>query len=271
MEQELAVVARALRAAGAAVRQVVTEGLQTTYKSGDDPLTRADITANQVLQSELLGVFPEDGWLSEETRDQPERLHKQRVWVVDPIDGTRELVEGIPEYALSVALAIGGKPVLGGVYNPARDELFLGVLGQGVTYNGQPVRASHPLSDPPLVLASRSEVRRGEWAPFQSVMQVQVVGSIAYKLALVAAGRADATFSLGPKHEWDVAGGVALVLAAGGVATDAQGQALQFNQMPPLLSGIVATTPAARDVVWQLLRNAWFRSSELSRFRLSGR
>lgn len=253
MDKELTVLATALQTAGAAVRKVVAEGLQTTYKTGDDPLTQADLAANRTLQEQLLGAFPEDGWLSEETQDQPERLHKQRVWVVDPIDGTRELVEGIPEYALSVALVVEHQPLLGGVYNPARDELFLGAVGQGVTYNGQPVQASHPLSHPPLVLASRSEVRRGEWQRFQSVIQVQAVGSIAYKLALVAAGRADATFSLGPKHEWDIAGGVALVLAAGGVVTDAQGQALRFNQMPPLLPGIVATTQEAAGVIWQLI------------------
>ncbi|MEN9208584.1 MAG: 3'(2'),5'-bisphosphate nucleotidase CysQ [Gloeomargarita sp. GMQP_bins_120] len=256
MDRELAVVATALQAAGAAVQGVVQDGLQTTYKRGDDPLTQADLAANRVLQEQLLGAFPQDGWLSEETQDQEERLRRERVWVVDPIDGTRELVAGIPEYALSVALVVQGQPVLGGVYNPARDELFLGVVGQGVTYNGRSVRADHPLQQPPLVLASRSEVRRGEWTGFQSTLQVQVVGSIAYKLARVAAGQADATFSLGPKHEWDVAGGAALVMAAGGVVTDARGQALRFNQMPPLLPGIVATTPAAWEVLWPFIAAA---------------
>jgi len=129
MLEELAVLERALREAGAAVGQVVQTGLKTTYKTGDDPLTQADLAANQVLQETLLGTFPTDGWLSEETRDDPGRLTQGRVWVVDPIDGTRELVQGIPEYALSVALVVAGAPRLGGVYNPAQDELFLGVPG----------------------------------------------------------------------------------------------------------------------------------------------
>jgi len=249
MEQELTVLAAALHQAGKAVRQVMAAGLQTTYKRGDDPLTQADVAANRVLQECLLGAFPEDGWLSEETRDDQQRLTRMRVWVVDPIDGTRELVQGIPEYALSVALVVAGAPQLGGVYNPATEELFLGVVGQGVTANGQPVRADHPLGDKPVVLASRSEVRRGEWTRFQECLEVQVVGSIAYKLALVAAGRADATFSLRPKHEWDVAGGVALVQAAGGVVTTATGVPLVFNQRPPLLPSILAATQAAAPVL----------------------
>ncbi|WP_448379719.1 3'(2'),5'-bisphosphate nucleotidase CysQ [Gloeomargarita sp.] len=253
MDEELALLASTLRRAGAAVRQVIGRGLQTTYKTGDDPLTQADVAANQILQASLLGAFPEDGWLSEETQDNPHRLTRQRVWVVDPIDGTRELVAGIPEYALSVALVVAGMPQLGGVYNPATEELFLGVVGQGVTANGQPVRADHPLGAQPLVLASRSEVQRGEWTQFQEQMAVQAVGSIAYKLALVAAGRADATLSLRPKHEWDVAGGVALVLAAGGVVTTATGAPLVFNQMPPLLPNILATTQAAAPVIRQRL------------------
>ena len=256
MLEELAVLERALREAGAAVGQVVQTGLKTTYKTGDDPLTQADLAANQVLQETLLGTFPTDGWLSEETRDDQRRLTQARVWVVDPIDGTRELVQGIPEYALSVALVVAGAPRLGGVYNPAKDELFLGVVGAGVTCNGQAVRADHVLGEVPLVLASRSEVQRGEWERFGGQAQIRVVGSIAYKLALVAAGRADATFSLEPKHEWDVAGGVALVLAAGGVATTAAGQALRFNQMPPLFPNLLATTVQAEAVMRQILAPA---------------
>ena len=256
MLEEVAALERALRQAGQAVRQVVQTGLKTTYKTGDDPLTQADLAANQVLQATLLGAFPTDGWLSEETRDDPGRLTQARVWVVDPIDGTRELVQGIPEYALSVALVVDGEPRLGGVYNPAKDELFLGGVGEGVTCNGQAVRAEHPLGEQPVVLASRSEVHRGEWRRFEGQVTIQVVGSIAYKLALVAAGRADATFSLSPKHEWDVAGGVALVLAAGGVATTAAGQALRFNQMPPLFPNLVATTGQAEAVIRQILAPA---------------
>ncbi|APB34698.1 Inositol-phosphate phosphatase [Gloeomargarita lithophora Alchichica-D10] len=256
MVRELAVLESALRQAGAAVCQVVETGLKTTYKTGDDPLTEADLAANRVLQAALLGAFPTDGWLSEETQDQPQRLGQQRVWVVDPIDGTRELVQGIPEYALSVALVVDGQPCLGGVYNPAQEELFLGQIGAGVTCNGLPVGAGHPLGAMPVVLASRSEVRRGTWQRFEGQMTIRVVGSIAYKLAQVAAGRADATFSLSPKHEWDVAGGVALVLAAGGVVITAAGQALEFNQMPPLLPSILATTPAAEAIMRQIIGTA---------------
>ncbi|MEN9216100.1 MAG: 3'(2'),5'-bisphosphate nucleotidase CysQ [Gloeomargarita sp. HHBFW_bins_162] len=253
MDNERQVLEQALRQAGAAVQAVIGTDLKITYKTGDDPLTQADLAANRILQEMLLGTFPHDGWLSEETQDQPQRLDRQRVWVVDPIDGTRELVAGIPEYALSVALVVDGDARLGGVYNPATDELFIGEMGEGVTCNGQAVRADHPLGAQPVVLASRSEVKRGEWQRFMERAAVRVVGSIAYKLALVAAGRADGTFSLGPKHEWDVAGGVALVRAAGGVAMTAAGELPRFNQMPPLWPSILATTPTAEPVIRQLL------------------
>jgi Archaeal fructose-1,6-bisphosphatase and related enzymes of inositol monophosphatase family len=126
MDQELAVLAAALHQAGKAVRQVMAAGLQTTYKRGDDPLTQADVAANRVLQECLLGAFPEDGWLSEETWDDQRRLTRMRVWVVDPIDGTRELVQGIPEYALSVAFSGGGGTPVGRCVQPGDGGIVFG-------------------------------------------------------------------------------------------------------------------------------------------------
>lgn len=167
------------------------------------------------------------------------------MWIVDPIDGTREFVRRIPEYAISVALVRDGKPVVGAVCNPATGDLFLGAVGVGSWRNGRPIACSRPRGDRLVVLGSRSEMKRGEFEPFQGVLDVQAVGSIAYKLALVAAGEADGTFSLGPKHEWDIAAGVALVLAAGGRVHDGAGRAFRFNQTDTLTRGIVAATREA--------------------------
>src|SRR6266568_6393408 len=169
------------------------------YKAGHDPVTEADRELDAVLRKNLLRE--DEGWLSEESADDPSRLVRERVWVVDPLDGTREFVEGIPEFCVSIAMVERGKPVAGGIYNPATKETFIGSVGFGLTYNGQPARASQSNSlQGALVLASRSETKRGEWKEFENApFKIQPMGSVAYKLARVAAGLADITFTLVPK------------------------------------------------------------------------
>lgn len=126
--------------------------------------------------------------------------------------------------------------------------------GEGAKLNGYPIKAEHPTDDRLVVLASRSEVKRGEFKPFDASAEITPVGSIAYKLALVAAGRADATWSLGPKNEWDIAAGVLLMEEAGGHVTDKRDHPFRFNQANTLVNGIVATTATARDKVLQLIQ-----------------
>ena len=131
--------------------------------------------------------------------------------MVDPLDGTREFVAGIPEFCVSIGMVEDGVPVAGGICNPATNEIFLGAIDCGVTYNGKPAQPSQRTSlEGALLLASRSEIKRGEWKPFESAgFKIRPMGSVAYKLALVSAGLADATFTLTPKNEWDVAAGAA--------------------------------------------------------------
>src|ERR1700732_4845424 len=189
--------------------------IEAEYKAGHDPVTEADKSVDAVLRKALLREG--EGWLSEESIDDPSRLEKKRLWIVDPLDGTREFVAGIPEFCVSVAMVEDGIPVAGGICNPATGELFLGSLESGLTYNGKPARASQRTSlQGALVLASRSEIKRGEWKRFEkAAVKVRPMGSVAYKLALVSAGQADLTFTLTPKHEWDIAGGAAVVSSAG--------------------------------------------------------
>jgi myo-inositol-1(or 4)-monophosphatase len=228
--------------------------IEAEYKAGHDPVTEADRAVDAALRQELLRDG--EGWLSEESVDDQSRLDKNRVWIVDPLDGTREFIAGIPEFCVSVAMVQHGIPVAGGVCNPATNEVFLGSLELGVTYNGKPVQASQRKSlQGALVLASRSETKRGEWKRFEKgMLEVRPVGSVAYKLALVSAGLADATFTLTPKHEWDVAGGAALVSSAGGFVSTLHNSALQCNNKSPLLSGLLACGPFLRDELLSLLR-----------------
>jgi myo-inositol-1(or 4)-monophosphatase len=244
---------QALQAAVAAVSHFIPGNVKAHYKPGEDPVTEADQVANDVLRKAL--VQDGEGWLSEESVDDRQRLEKERVWVVDPLDGTREFVAGIPEWCVSVALVENGRAIAGGVCNPATSELILGSLETGVTLNGKTVRASQKKSlAGALVLASRSEVKRGEWDRFQGApFTIRPLGSVAYKLALVAAGRADATWTLVPKHEWDVAAGVALVEAAGGFVRDVKNAAVKFNSASALLSGLVAGGPGLREPIGSIL------------------
>jgi myo-inositol-1(or 4)-monophosphatase len=233
----------ALEAAREVLNRFTPGSIAADYKAGHDPVTEADRAVDAVLCESL--QRDGEGWLSEESVDDASRLTRQRVWVVDPLDGTREFVQGIPEYCISIAMVDNGVPVAGGICNPATNELILGSRDTGVTYNGKPAQASQRKDlRGALVLASRSEVKRGQWKQFESAeFNIRAVGSVAYKLGLVAAGIADITFSLVPKHEWDVAAGAALVLSAGGFVQTLEGSDLKCNRTEPLISGLIAGGP----------------------------
>lgn len=233
----------ALDAAGLVFRRFRLGAIEAEYKIGHDPVTEADRAVNEVLRQNLLREG--EGWLSEESVDDESRLSKSRVWIVDPLDGTREFVAGIPEFCVSIGFVENGRPVAGGIYNPATNEAMLGAIDSGVWYNGKPARASRRTAlEGSLILASRSEVNRGEWKQFQGgPFEIRAMGSVAYKLGLVAVGRADLTFTLTPKHEWDVAAGAALVLSGGGVVITPDNSELRCNRKNPLLPGLIGCGP----------------------------
>lgn len=211
------------------------------YKEGDDPVTQADLEIDGLLKQILLRDG--EGWLSEETADSPDRLTKSNVWVVDPLDGTREFVAGVPEWCISIGYVENGVAVAGGICNPMTKESIVGAVGEGITLNATACQASQRAAlEGAVVLASNSEIRRGEWDRFSaSGLKVKPCGSVAYKLGLVAAGLADATWTLVPKNEWDVAGGVALLNAGGGFHIRKDGKEMLFNQSEnTLLPGLVA-------------------------------
>jgi myo-inositol-1(or 4)-monophosphatase len=229
------------KTAGAAIMAYYRASFDVADKSPDNPVTDADFAADTLLKERLLARLPQAGWLSEETVDSPDRLDKSLVWVVDPLDGTKEFVMGIPEFAVSVALVEEGQPVLGVIYNPAAKELFYAERGGQVYFNGEPAGVS-PRTElaGAAIDASRSERKRGEFEPFESLLTIRTLGSIAYKLARVAAGHCDATWSRGPKNEWDICAGVLLVEAAGGAVVDLDDAGFTFNRPRTLVNGIIA-------------------------------
>jgi myo-inositol-1(or 4)-monophosphatase len=237
----------ALESARLVLNRFTPGAIAAEYKAGHDPVTEADRAVDAVLRENLLRDG--EGWLSEESVDDISRLGKRRVWVVDPLDGTREFVAGIPEFCVSIGLVEDGRPVAGGICNPATNETILGAIDWGVSYNGKPARPSQRTTlQGSLILASRSEVKRGEWQQFQnSEYKIRPMGSVAYKLGLVSAGLADITFTLTPKHEWDVAAGAALVESAGGFVATLDNAPLRCNHRNPLLSGLMASGPLLRE------------------------
>lgn len=243
----------ALEAGREVLNRFTPGAIETEYKAGHDPVTEADRAVDAVLKEHLLRAG--EGWLSEETTDDPSRLDKQRVWVVDPLDGTREFVQGIPEFCVSIGFVENGRPVAGGIYNPATHETFLGSIDSGVTYNGKPAQPSQRKSlVGALVLASRSEVKRGEWKSFENAdFEVRPMGSVAYKLALVSAGLADVIFTLTPKNEWDVVAGAALVQSAGGFVSTLEKTGVTANRRNPFLSGLLASGPFLKDELLALV------------------
>lgn len=230
------------QAAGQTVLSFYRAAYDVTDKAPDNPVTDADFASDSLLKRRLMALLPDAGWLSEETADDSARLGKRYLWCVDPLDGTKEFILGIPEFTISVALVEDSAPILAAIYNPVTHELYSAARGQGFFYHGERSRPSdrRDLAGA-RVDASRSERKKGEFAPFEAMFELRTVGSVAYKLARVAAGQCDATWSRGPKHEWDICAGVLLVEEAGGVVVDLDGEPCQFNKPFPKVNGIIAS------------------------------
>ncbi|GBD23302.1 Fructose-1, 6-bisphosphatase/inositol-1-monophosphatase [bacterium HR29] len=242
-ELEKAAVAAA-EEAGRVIAGLRRTGVRYGRKPGYELVSEADLRAAQLLHDRLTAAFPAAGWLSEEHRDTGARLAREWVWVVDPLDGTREYLLGIPEFAVSVALVRGGEPVLGVVHNPATGETFATrSLARSAGENGR-LR----------VLVGRGEAEAGEVPPLPRESELVGVGSIAYRLALLAAGHAEAVVTVQPRAEWDVAAGVALCRAAGLAVTDARGAALRFNKPRPAILGLVAAPVETHARLLRILR-----------------
>jgi myo-inositol-1(or 4)-monophosphatase len=256
LSRELAVAKDAARMAGQILRRFYKRGgYHIGSKGRDNPVTEADLQADRALREMLGGAFPDYGWLSEETADDRVRLRRSRAWIVDPLDGTKEFIKGIPEFCVAIGLVEDGVPILGVSYNPIRREMFWGVRGAGCHLNSRRVHVTRTRAlRRATVLASRSETARGEWQVFHGKLIVSPTGSVAYKLAMVAAGKGDATFTRSPKNEWDIASGAALILAAGGAISDIRGREIRFNQRHVTLEGLIADNGLIHDALVRVVK-----------------
>ncbi len=254
--EELDTAERAAREAGAVVMGYYGKKYRIDQKGKNNPVTVADLEANAKIQEVLLGKYPNDGWLSEESRDDLARLKAKRVWVIDPIDGTREFIEGVPQFAVSIGFAVEGRPVAGVVYNPAQDKLYKGGQGAGASLNDRPIRVTEREQiEGASLIVSRSEPRK-RFQQFEEMCKVQTVGSIAYRLALIGGAEGDAMLTFRALHEWDICGGVAVIEGAGGVVIDGEGLPVRFNRQDSLCRGLVAANPALAKSLHVLLAKA---------------
>jgi len=254
MERELTQLTITIRKAGARALDLSKQGFEVHTKKDRSPVTTADLEVNRILHEMWETHFPEDGWLSEESPDDPSRLDKARVWVVDPIDGTKAYVNRVPEFCISVGLVEKGSPILAAIFNPSTDELFTARRGEGLCLNGKPISPVQPADVTSQVMVNPWEFRGGRWAGLDGQVQCRPMYSIAHALALVAAGRMQATLTIEPENEWDLAAGVLLITESGGTVADAEGNTFTFNQPTPRFRGVIAVAATAGEDLRPLLQ-----------------
>lgn len=243
MDSDLKLAINASFKAGEIIMQYYCDDYEIKEKGYHNPVTTADNEADSYLKSTLMSARPQYGWLSEETVDSKRRLSKEKVWIVDPLDGTKEFIEGVPQFVVSIALVEKGTPIIGVLHNPVTKETFHAVKGKGTYLDDNVYRCSIKDSTTDmLILNSRSETRKGLWEPYkQYFKELKPIGSVAYKMGLTATGKADIFVTLRPKNEWDVCAGTCLINEAGGKVIDLNGKELTFNNQKTLIEpGLIA-------------------------------
>jgi myo-inositol-1(or 4)-monophosphatase len=254
-DRELGILCEAMRLAGAEALRSASDGFEIHTKPDRSPVTSADLAIDRILHAHLLQAFPGDGWLSEESPDDPARLQKPRIWVIDPIDGTKAFIRKEPDYCISAALVEDGRPVVAAVFNPSSDELFTATKGGGLLLNHKPVSLQEDRKDQtPVIAFSPWELEIGRFRSLETLATSKPIRSIAWALALAASGRIHAVATLEPENEWDVAAGVLLIEEAGGTVCDGSGQSLGFNRPVSRYEGIVAMHPSCPHPVTRQLR-----------------
>ena len=213
--------------------------LESWEKVPGSPVCAADLAVDAFLRRELCALLPAAGWLSEESVDHPERLARGLCWLVDPIDGTRDFIAGRTGWSVSVALVSAGKPLIGLLVAPAREELWSAVAGQGAWLNGRALAASTRAELPGARVPSTQLPPED-----QDLTMVERPNSIALRIAMVADDRADLVATLRWGFEWDIAAATLIAREAGAAVGDAFGHPLTYNKRDPRAFGVLVTAPA---------------------------
>jgi myo-inositol-1(or 4)-monophosphatase len=238
--EDLALLTDAARQAGAFVLDRMTRPYKTVQKPGtptpwgkmdDSPVTEVDLETDALLTQRLRKARPDYGWLSEETADNPDRLDCTRVFIVDPIDGTTAFLKSKPEFTIVAAVAERGQPIAAAVYNPMTQEMFAAAKGAGATLNGTRLSVSaRNQIEGARMIGNAEFFAHPAWPVKWPAMVLEKRASLAYRMALIAAGQFDGMLALNPKHEWDICAGALLISEAGGRATNHDGSGWAFNK-----------------------------------------
>ena len=251
-EPDLALLEEAVREAGSIARKIASAPSKTWSKPDGSPVTEADLAVNKFLSERLRTARPDYGWLSEESEDDAARLTAERVFVIDPIDGTIAFVKRRPHFTICAAVVEDGRPVAAAVYNPMLNECFTAAKGGGARLNGKPIHVSNPDAlEGSHILAGRNvfEDPRFAWPTLEQDNR----NSAAYRLVLVASGAYDASISLTAKHDWDLAAADLIVMEAGGIVTTHDGRPLRYNCVIPVQTSAVGAGPALHRKILERL------------------
>ena len=220
----------------------------TWLKNDGTAVSDADIAVDRLLHKRLLANRSDYGWLSEETDDNPERLEKSHVWVVDPIDGTKAFLHNKPHWLVSVALVVDGSVQMGCLYNPVKDEFFEAVRGAGAKLNGHPFQIEGQKDiEGATIISAPGRFKSHFWPTPWPEIESFIVNSVAYRMALVASNRADAMLTLSGKSDWDLAAADLLVREAGGIVSDHKGGQFTFNRENTRHPSVLVANPSLHE------------------------
>ena len=236
--------------AGRLAVRLQESGLDIQWKDGGSPVTNADLALDALIKQRLRTARPDYGWLSEETVDDPVRLQARRVFMVDPIDGTRAFMSGRPWWAVSLAVVEDGRALSGVIYAGRLEETYEAERGGGAYLNGQPVRASDCAAlESCAMLSHKGAFSSGDWPEPWPEMRFESRNSVALRMALVAAGAFDATVAMTPKNDWDIAAGIVIAEEAGAVVSDHRGRKLELNRPSTSHPSLVVAAPALHPLI----------------------
>jgi len=219
-------------------------------KNGSSPVSEADLASDALLKERLLGARPDYGWLSEETEDNIERLSRDSVWVVDPIDGTNAFLQGRPDFTVCAGLVRDGEAIAGVVINPVHGQTFAAIRGIGAWLNdGRLSKPNEAALQSARYLCRRNVMKPERWKGDIPAPKSGYIGSLAYQLCLIASGKWDAAISVSPLHEWDIAAAGLILMESGGIVTDQRGGSLRYNRDMPRIDGMICAAPMLHEAI----------------------
>ena len=253
LQKERNHVVTVLKEAGAAALAIQADAKNKTKADGS-PVSDGDRIANDIIINGLKRAFPEDSFLSEEEADNPERLKAQRLWIIDPIDGTSSYINQRNEWALQIALVINGQLIFGALGFPQHQRMYYGIIGQGAwrleLEHGQEELCTIQKPETPILLCSRSKRNKEAMEHAKDILHeysYDSVSSVGLKTAYLIEGKGSVYVNPAPINEWDYAAPAAVLIAAGGHATDFDNQALPLNQQKPQCRGIIFSNSSAHQ------------------------